>query len=520
MAGPPGAPPRKGPRDPVTSFLTALPRQLTRAVVGIWRRRWLVLSVAWLVAAAGWLAVMAMPDSYQSRAQVYINTDTAIEQSTAELGSRTNLEKTVRVVRTQLLSRDNLERVVYDVGLDADIEGRVGLERRLAALEDAIEVRSREDQYFEITYADVDPVMAQRVVSSVLDLFIEQNVGAALEDVDSGLAALDVQIEARGAELREVEEQIASYRTQNATELSGTSRFERRLDAKEAELARVQDQIARLQASRSSLRAELSALPRTTAGGEIDELKLALAQLRAQYTERHPDIPRLQARIAELEAGGASLPDNPDFVAAERQMSAITNELFALQRQERRVVSEIDQLELSAAQTPEAEADLTRLLRERTQIEEVYDALRDQRDQMALRADINAAAGGIRYERYEAPRVAAEPSWPPRGLFAVGVLFAALGAGAGLAFLLTQIDKSYTQASDLEEALGLPVLGAVSPSPTRASRTRAFGDRMALSATLGALVLIAAGLFYWWEVRVDEGGPVPSLADAATGTLR
>ena len=501
----------------MNGMLSSLPRPLTRAIVGIWRRRWLVASVAWLVAVAGWLATMLIPDSYESRAEVSIETDTAIERSTAELGSRTNLERTVRIVRTQLLSRDNLERVIYDAGLDATIDGPIELERRLSALEDAIDVRSLEDQYFEITYSDVDPVTAQRVVSSVLNLFVDQNVDAALTDVDTGLALLDNQIRARGAELEEIEGQIAAYRTQNATELSGTGRAERRLDAKEAELARVQDQEARLQATRASVRAELSGIPRTTAGGEVDDLKLELARLRAQYTERHPDIPRLEARIAELEAGGEALPDNPDYVAAERQLGSINNELAALQRQERRVIREIEELELSAAQTPEAEADMTRLLRERAQLEEVYDDLRDQRDQMALRADINAAGGGIEFSIHQVPRIAAEPSWPPRGLFAVGILLLGLGAGAGLAFLLTQVDKGYTQASDLEEALGLPVLGAVSPSPTRASRTRATGDRLALAAALGSLVLIAGGLFYLWEVRVGEADAAVQQAGASTG---
>lgn len=504
------------------SVFTSLPRPLVKAIIGVWRRRWLVVAIAWAVAVAGWLAVWSLPDSFESRAQVYINTDTAIEQSTAELGSRTNLEKTVRVVRTQLLSRDNLERVIYDAGLDGNISGRVELERRLASLEQAIQVRSTEDQYFEIKYSDVDPIVAQRVVSSILDLFIEQNVGAALEDVDVGLAALDNQIDARGKQLRDVETQIAAYRTNNATELSGSSRFERRLDVKESELARAQDQASRLQATRSSLRAELSSLPRTTAGGEIDALKLQLAQLRAQYTDRHPDIPRLEARITQLQSVGADLPDNPDYLATERQLGAITNELLALQRQERRIVREIEALELSAAQTPEAEADLTRLLRERTQIEELYDALRDQRDQMALRADINASGGGILYEKYEAPRVAAEPSWPPRGLFAIMVFALALGAGAAIAFLLTQVDKTYTQASDLEEALGLPVLGAVSPSPTKASRTRSVGDYLALGTTLATLTLVAGFLFYFWDIRVADDGAASFAAAAATngGGLR
>ena len=116
------------------SLLPSLPRPLVRAVVGIWRRRWLVLATAWLLAVSGWLATLLIPDVYESRAQIYINTDTALEAAQTELGSRANLEKSVRIVRTQLFSRDNLEQVIYDAGLDKDIYGPVELERRVASL--------------------------------------------------------------------------------------------------------------------------------------------------------------------------------------------------------------------------------------------------------------------------------------------------------------------------------------------------------------------------------------------------
>ena len=495
----------------LASILPSLPRALVRALVGLWRRRWLVLATAWIVAAAGWLATLAIPDAYESRAQVYVNTDTALEEAVAEAGSRTNLEKTVRIVRTQLLSRDNLERVVYDAGLDAQIYGPVELERRLNSLADAIDVRTREDQYFEIIYSDADPVVAQRVVSSVLDLFVEQNLGAAIADVDGALRVLDGQIEARASELREIERRIAAFRADNASELGGVDRSSRRIDLKEGELARVQDQMSRLQITRSSLRRELSQTPRTTSGRELDALKLELASLRAQFNDNYPDIPRLEARIAELEAGGASLPDNPDYLSAERGLTGVNDELASLQRTERRLLGEIEELELSAAQTPEAEAALTQLVRDRAQVEQQYKILRNQRDETALRAEVNAAGGGIEITTYDPPRVAAEPSWPPRGLFALAVLAIGLGAGAGLAYLLSALDKTYTQVADLEEALGLPVLGAVSPSPTKASRARAFGDRLALAGVLGALLLTTAGLFYVWEVRVGE---VPTVQNA------
>ena len=43
-----------------------------------------------------------------------------------------------------------------------------------------------------------------------------------------------------------------------------------------------------------------------------------------------------------------------------------------------------------------------------------------------------------------------------------GILILAAGAGAGAGLLMTALDKSYTQASELQEAFGLPVLGALS----------------------------------------------------------
>jgi polysaccharide chain length determinant protein (PEP-CTERM system associated) len=489
----------------VTSILTSLPRSAVRAIVGVWRRRWLAAAVAWGVAVAGWLAVMAIPDVYESRAQVYINTDTAIEQAISEVGSGANLDKSVRVIRQQILSRDNLERVIYDAGLDADIYGPVDLERRVKGLADAIEIRSEEDQYFTITYGDTDPVVAQRVVSSLLDLFIEQNLGATISDVDGALGFLDAEIAEKRAALEEVDAAIAAFRRENASELAGTERVARRLEAKEAELARARDQIARYELQRSTLRRELSATPRTNSGGELERLRLQLAQLRSQFNENYPDIRQIEARIAELEGGVAGLPDNADYVRLERSMASVNDEVAALQGQERRVRAEIEELELSAAQTPEVEASLQALMREKAQAEEVYDQLTDERAQAAFRGDITAMGGGIGYTKYEVPRVAAEPSWPPRGLMTIGVCLMALGAGAGLAFVLSLLDRTYTQVADIEESLGLPVLGAVSPSPTRASRTRGFGDRMALGAVLATLLMLTAGLFYVQELRAPPG---------------
>ena len=46
---------------------------------GIWNRRWIALAVAWGVAMLGWLGVALIPNSYQSKARVYVNTQSLLE---------------------------------------------------------------------------------------------------------------------------------------------------------------------------------------------------------------------------------------------------------------------------------------------------------------------------------------------------------------------------------------------------------------------------------------------------------
>ena len=46
---------------------------------GIWSRRWVALAVAWGVCMLGWLGVALIPNAYQSKARVYVNTQSLLE---------------------------------------------------------------------------------------------------------------------------------------------------------------------------------------------------------------------------------------------------------------------------------------------------------------------------------------------------------------------------------------------------------------------------------------------------------
>ncbi|MBW8911560.1 MAG: chain-length determining protein, partial [Sphingomonas sp.] len=48
------------------------------AIHAIWTRRWLALAVAWAIAIVGWMFVSQIPNSYESRARVFVQMQTIL----------------------------------------------------------------------------------------------------------------------------------------------------------------------------------------------------------------------------------------------------------------------------------------------------------------------------------------------------------------------------------------------------------------------------------------------------------
>ena len=76
----------------------------------VWNRRWIALAVAWGVCLLGWLAVALFPNSYESKARLFVQLDDVLAQ---QIGiGPAGREKDIERVRQTLTSAVNLEKVV------------------------------------------------------------------------------------------------------------------------------------------------------------------------------------------------------------------------------------------------------------------------------------------------------------------------------------------------------------------------------------------------------------------------
>src|SRR5262245_53743252 len=116
------------------SFRSILQAQL----LAVWRRRWICIAVAWLVCVAGWIFVAMIPNSYQARTRIYVDTETMLAPLLKGMAIEVNLSRQVEVMQRTLLSRPNIEKVLRST--DQDI--RADTPEKREALIDAVEKKT------------------------------------------------------------------------------------------------------------------------------------------------------------------------------------------------------------------------------------------------------------------------------------------------------------------------------------------------------------------------------------------
>ena len=498
--------------------LSDLPAPIIRHVNGLWRRRWLVIAAVWFVALAGWFGVWLLPDKYESRAHVYVQTETILEPVLNGFTARPDYSRRVEVMRLQLLTRPNVEEIILRSGLDKTIEAGTDLEWRKKMeglvnwVSSEIKIESPRDMYFVISYKNSDPEVSRAVVDAVLNMLIEQDLGASLSENEAARRRLDLQIEEFEEKLTANERAVAAYRREHATELAGSQGTTRNRDLKENELTRVGDELARTKGRILTLQNLMSATSRTTTGGELDRLRVELADLRSQYEESHPDIRGVLARIEQLESESSALSTNPEYIRLQSELRVAQGSVAALEQRQERLRQELEALDIAVDDAPAVEAGLRQIIREYEQTQKTYEELLARRDRLDLTKNLGAAGRGVEYQVFERPQTALSPAEPPRMLLILGVFILAAGAGAAAAVLLTVVDKSYTQAKELQDAFGLPVLGALSEAPSDDVIDTRQKEYKRLGGAFAALLLLGCVYAYFTVFRLPSPAAVEGQA--------
>jgi len=440
-------------------------------------RRPLLVVVPWLVVLGlSALALFVIPQRYKSTTLILVESQKMPESFVPKVATEDRSQR-LEAIRPEILSRTRLEKVVDETRPYPDIETKT---HAVEQMRRAIFINIQGNDGFTIEFVHEDAKKAQQVTDRLANLFIEETLRSREQQVEGAVDFLIAQVADARKEVEKKDEALRRYKEARLGSLP------EQLQANLATLAMTQQEMQTVEESLIFARAKRDTLARrrpatsvvTSPNGtvvhgtdELDDLRRQLATMKGRYTEAHPDVQRLQARINRLESRLTALPQpgEPEIVddsaLVREQLEAANLEVKKLEEKrvdlERRNVLIRSRVE----ETPRTEQDLANLKRDYDKLNENYTGLLAKRLEAQLAGRLEQRWKGDRFRVLDPANLPEKPYFPkPPLIIGLGAVVGLL-VGMGMALGAEYLDPSIKDVQDIEKMLNFPVLARISRLP-------------------------------------------------------
>ncbi|NMG47388.1 chain length-determining protein [Azoarcus communis] len=496
-----------------------LVRQIIGYLRGMWRYRWWGLLLAWVIGIGGAVVIYLMPDRYESTARVYVDTQSILRPLMSGLAVQPNIDQQIAILSRTLISRPNVEKLITMADLDIQVRNNAEREALIATLMTGLQIRGAgSNNLFTLAYSDERPERAQRIVQSLVSLFVESGLGGKRQDSDSARRFIEEQIKNYEQKLVEAENRQKEFRLRNMALIGDGGRdYVTQIAQLNQQLAQARLELREAENSRDALQRQLVGeepvlLPQTPnpsavsipeLDGRIDTLKRNLDDMMQRYTDQHPDVIGAKRVIEQLEqqkveeievrrkAGPAqfgSLNANPVFQQMKLSLAESEARVASMRARVNEYESRLTQLQASAKMLPEIEAEMTQLNRDYAVHKSNYDSLVARRESANIAVEMDNQSGIADFRLIDPPSLPIKPSAPDRTRLMPLAGLAGLAAGLALTFLISQLKPAFSDSRSLREVTGLPVLGTVTMLSTPERKRARWRGLLAFGGGVGGFV--------------------------------
>jgi polysaccharide chain length determinant protein (PEP-CTERM system associated) len=415
-------------------------------------------------------------------------------------GTVPELETRLVTIQQELLSRGRLMALIARLNLYPTGRARATQDSLVQTMRRNIRVelsgtdRGRQTTIgLKISYIGLDPRTAAAVPNELASQYIEENT--RIRERHSGQMAgfLKGQLARAAAELDRQQTRVNQFKEQRAGQLP------EQLSMNMVTVERLNTQL-RLNAdaqSRVRERADRIAgtVPADDAADPLAALKSRLSELQTKFTDRHPDVIRTKALIAEMEQQRAATARGTRAPSVRAVSPETTSELAALQKEERMLRSEIAAYDLRIQSAPVVEQELDAIESDYKAAKDAYDSLLRRYEEAQLADSLEQTKKVESFRILDAAVIPTFPAAPNRARLLIMACFLATAAGIGIMLLLEHLDTSFHTGRRAAQFTTLPVLATI--PVIDGPRTVGTAARVALKAVaVVGLCALLAGFAY------------------------
>ncbi|MGI6657100.1 MAG: GumC family protein [Desulfobulbus sp.] len=506
--------------------MTIKQRQLLKKYADLLIKRWRLIAVSLLVGITlGLILYFQNPKVYQASALLSYEEQQINPTKMDPEQGRNRLRESLATLQELVTSRSSLEKVILQFSLYPEARKTLPIEDVIEMMRRQIGIQaSKRGGTFSVSFQGQDPGTVMKVTNALASLFIEENLRYREERAtetsrytETELAAAKKVVDAKEQEMRdfklkffnEMPEQRESNLAQLQTLIQQNQGIQNSIQELERTKVMLQEQLGiqqRLLAARQQAAGTGAPVVETDAD-RLLRMRSHLAGLQARYTDKHPEIRRIQQQIAQLEqkmrargesvGGGSGSKDASTLSATlagqqvQAQLTQIDLNIRQLRQEQATIPPQIAKYQAWIEAAPVREAEWSSLTRDHGELRRYYDSLVAQNLQARSAENLERNQKGSKFKIVDPARLPEKPFKPNfMRILAVAV---ALSLGLSVVFLLAMdyIDTSFKDADEVEDVVGVPVICAI-PLLEKPEENRK--DRLLLHASVAGLFVYAMGL--------------------------
>ena len=458
----------------------ASPTELSRYVAVLLERRWALLLMLLFWPTVAWFWVRSQPRIYETRSSILVEANVpqvlgGTVQDTLDptpgnyYMMQDFLQTNRRVLSSDTLARRVAGRLQLLAAQDFSPDGK-----RPATIEEAGEALLdyytadvvSETRVLVVTARHTSPQWARKIADAVADEFVADAAQAKEVLQERTTSQLADELDRLRKTLHDAELSLHEFKTKHdlltVSMEDRTNQVARQNDKYTDALTEVKLRKWQRQSQLAELRKlkELDALHVPVFGGEMPQLlgdlrrayteeQRRLAELKVRYQDDHPQVQQQNSKVAQILR---ELSREVDVALSASQFRY--NEAAS---DEQKILTELQLLKQEGMRLSRLEIEYNRLKRD-------SDSLQKQYNLILNRSKESGMVGRLRLSNIKVldyARLPKTPVSPRQRVVLVLSLAVGLLLGVGLALLFDGLDRTVKAPQDIENTLGLPLLGVL-----------------------------------------------------------
>jgi uncharacterized protein involved in exopolysaccharide biosynthesis len=441
------------------------------------RRKWFFVLPCASIVAISLIIGMFLPRIYRAETVLMIENQQVINPLIQGLAVSTSMGQRLRTLREELLSWTSLSRLVHELGMDRHAQNPVAFESLVRRIQQTINVRMRGDSLVSISYEDENPELAQRVVNTITQIYMDRSLEDQSADAQTAIRFLNSEMSVYQKKLEDSERALREFKELYVMQMPVATELNQQVIDLEVLLARLSVENTELHPRVIDTRRQIGELKRR----RNEEIKRVISSALSQG--RDPQLYADLAKALDAPVGDeASAPTSPTIRAAREAYETWVKRLDTTAASASQGMPQVQVVTApqgggsnaglvdvvggaaatSISLAPRQEQELARLGRDYETSASTYQHLQQRHEQAKITQRLGDSDQGTKFKVLEPARLPLKPVKPNLAKLGLFGWFLGIFVGAAAVFMAEYLDQSFQSAEELQAALAVPMLGSIS----------------------------------------------------------